>query len=147
MISGYRVEKVKEKLGSFKDLRVWKKAYELTLSVYKTTEKFPKHELYGLVSQMRRAGVSVASNIAEGYSRKGKAEYIQFLSTAYGSLSELETQILLSKDLNYISKEDSENLLRLKDETGGMLYVLMQKLKTAPCTLNPEPRKTEDCHA
>lgn len=74
-----------EKIKSFKGLRVWQKAYELTLSVYKTTEKFPKHELYGIVSQMRRSAVSVVSNISEGYSRKGKAEYIQFyqLHTAH----------------------------------------------------------------
>ena len=135
-----------EKIKSFKDLRVWKQAYELTLLVYRATAKFPKSELYGIVSQMRRAGVSVISNIAEGYSRRGRGEYIQFLSVAYGSLSELETQILLSKDLEYIAKEEFDKLMKLKDETGAMLYRLIQRLRTGSreldtgVRLNPEPR-------
>lgn len=127
-----------EKIKSFKDLRVWKQGYELTLLVYRVTAKFPKSELYGIVSQMRRAGVSVVSNIAEGYSRKGRGEYIQFLSVAYGSLSELETQILLSKDLEYIAKEEFDKLMKLKDGTGAMLYRLIQRLRTSG-TRNPEP--------
>lgn len=117
---------------SFKDLRVWKHAYELTLAVYQITKKFPKDELYGIVSQMRRASVSTVSNIAEGYSRKGRLEYIQFLSIAYSSLSELETQILLAKDLKYLSEEEFSCLIKLKDETGAMLYKLIQKLNIEP---------------
>ncbi|MFA4889977.1 MAG: four helix bundle protein [Candidatus Omnitrophota bacterium] len=128
-----------ETLKSFKDLRVWKQAYELTLAIYRVTKKFPQDELYGLVSQMKRASVSVVSNIAEGYSRKGKLEYIQFLSVAYGSLSELETQILLCKDLKYITEEEFNSLMQLKDVTGGMLYRLIQKLSPVPRTLNPVP--------
>jgi len=128
-----------ETLKSFKDLRAWKQAYELTLVVYRITKKFPQDELYGLVSQMRRASVSIVSNIAEGYSRKGKLEYIQFLSVAYGSLSELETQILLCKDLKYITEEESSSLMQLKDVTGGMLYRLIQKLNPVPRTQNPVP--------
>ena len=128
-------DRVQGSVKSFKDLLVWKKAYELSLFIYKVTAKFPKDELYGLVSQMRRAGVSVASNISEGYSRKGRAEYIQFLSVAYGSLSELETQILLSKDLLYIKEEDFNKLMKLKDEAGAMLYRLLQSLSPVPRTL------------
>ncbi len=122
-------EKMEEKIKSFKDLIVWQRAYELTLTIYRLTKKFPHEEQYGLVSQMRRAAVSVVSNIAEGHSRKGKAEYIQFLSVAYGSLSELETQVLLSRDLKFLMESDAQYLIKLKDEIGGMLYSLMQKLK------------------
>jgi len=116
-------------IKNFKDLRVWKRAYELTLYIYKVTKKFPKEELYGIVSQMRRASVSIVSNIAEGNSRKGKAEYIQFLFVAYGSLAELETQILLAKDLGYIVNEEFDVLIRMRDEIGAMLYKLIQRLK------------------
>lgn len=108
------------KTKSFKDLIVWQKAYKLVLEIYKATKNFPNHETYGLTQQMRRAAVSLPSNIAEGYGRGHKAEYNQFLSVAYGSLSELETQYLLSIDLGYINKnENVENLLK---EVGSMLY-------------------------
>ncbi|MFH0763878.1 MAG: four helix bundle protein [Candidatus Omnitrophota bacterium] len=123
---------VKEKLGSFKDLIAWQKAYKLTLEIYKITKNFPREEQYGLSAQMRRAAVSVVSNIAEGYGRKGRAEYINFLSMAYASLSELETQLLLSKDLEYIKEENLKEPLILKDEVGGMLFSMQQKLKSAP---------------
>lgn len=79
------------KTQSFKDLIVWQKAYRLVLEIYKITKDFPKYEMYGLAQQMRRAAVSIPSNIAEGYGRKHKAEYRQFLPVAYGSLLELET--------------------------------------------------------
>lgn len=118
-----------EKLKCFKDLIVWQKAYKLTLEIYKITEKFPKHEQYGLSSQIRRAAVSVVSNIAEGYSRKGRGEYINFLSMAYASLSEFETQLLLSKDLGYITEDELNELLNLKDEVGGMLFSMQRKLR------------------
>ena len=108
------------KTQSFKDLIVWQKAYRLVLEIYKMTKDFPKFEIYGLAQQMRRAAVSIPSNIAEGYGRKHKAEYRQFLSVAYGSLSELETQYLLSIDLQYTENHKViENLLK---EVGGMLY-------------------------
>jgi len=80
------------KTRSFKDLIVWQKSYKLVLEIYKMTKGFPKTEIYGLSQQMRKASVSIPSNIAEGYGRKHKAEYKQFLSIAYGSLLELETQ-------------------------------------------------------
>jgi len=101
------------KTMSFKDLIVWQKSYELVLEIYKTTGNFPKSEIYGLSQQMRRAAVSIPSNIAEGYGRKHKTEYNQFLSISYGSLLELETQFLLATDLNYISKNQNiEKLLK-----------------------------------
>jgi four helix bundle protein len=108
------------KTKSFKDLIVWQKAYRLVLEVYKITKTFPRSETYGLTQQIRRAAISLPSNIAEGYGRKHKAEYQQFLSIAYASLLELETQYLLSLDLNYIDKNDIiENLIK---EVGSMLY-------------------------
>lgn len=104
----------------FKGMIVWKQAYQLVLEIYKLTASFPKSEIYGLTQQMRRAAVSIPSNIAEGYCRKHKAEYKQFMSIAYGSLSELETQYLLSIDLNYTSPDSYiENLFK---EVGAMLY-------------------------
>ena len=106
---------IEEKLKGFKDLIVWQKAYKLTLGIYKATVQFPRDEQYGLPSQIRRASVSVVSNIAEGYTRRNRAEYIQFLSIAYASLSELETQLLLSKDLKYVPQNEFNELLNLKD--------------------------------
>ncbi|MBL7151286.1 MAG: four helix bundle protein [Candidatus Omnitrophica bacterium] len=111
---------------SFKDLIVWQKAYRLVLEIYRITKDFPKEETYGLAQQMRRAAVSLPSNIAEGYGRNHKAEYKQFLSLAYGSLSELETQYLLSLDLNYLKKDEiAENLFK---EVGSMLYRMMNPI-------------------
>ena len=108
------------KTRSFKDLIVWQKAYRLVLEVYKITKTFPRHETYCLTQQIRRAAISLPSNIAEGYGRKHKAEYQQFLSIAYASLLELETQYLLSLDLDYINKNDIiENLIK---EVSSMLY-------------------------
>jgi len=110
----------RKSLKSFKELIVWQKAYRLVLEIYKITKDFPKTEVYGLAQQMRKAAISVPSNIAEGYGRKHKTDYHRFLSIAYGSLSELETQYLLSLDLRYIKKNEIiEGLLK---EVGGMLY-------------------------
>ena len=112
---------------SFKDLIVWQKAYRLVLEIYKATKDFPKFETYGLAQQMRRAAVSLPSNIAEGYGRKHRAEYRQFLSMAYGSLSELETQYLLAIDLKYINNSELiENLLK---EVGSMLYRMLNPIR------------------
>ena len=111
------------KTKSFRDLIVWQKSYKLVLEIYKITKGFPKTEIYGLSQQMRKASVSIPSNIAEGYGRKHKAEYEQFLSIAYGSLLEVETQYLLAADLRYISKcEVIETLLK---EVGAMLYRML----------------------
>ncbi len=115
------------KTKSFKDLVVWQKGYKLVLEIYKITRDFPKSESYGLSQQMRKAAVSIPSNIAEGYGRIHKAEYKQFLSIAYGSLSELETQYLLSIDLKYISK--SEIVEKLLKEVGSMLYRMLNPIR------------------
>jgi len=111
------------KTSSFKDLIVWQKAYALVLEIYRIIKNFPNAEVYGLAHQMRKSAVSVPSNIAEGYGRKHKTEYSQFLSIAYGSLAELETQYLLAVDLEYAAKNEVvENLLK---EVGGMLYRML----------------------
>ena len=111
---------------SFKDLVVWQKAYRLVLAIYNETKNFPKIEIYAMSQQMRRAAVSIPSNIAEGYGRQHKAEYNQFLSISYGSLCELETQYLLSIDLGYANKNELiENLLK---EVGAMLYRMLNPI-------------------
>jgi len=115
------------KTRSFKDLIVWQKAYKLVIEIYKITKNFPKEEIYGLSQQMRRCAVSIPSNIAEGYGRQYNKEYKQFLYIAYGSLSELETQYLLSKDLGYIKK--SEVIEELAKETGSMLYRMINPIR------------------
>jgi len=115
------------KTKSFRDLIVWQKSYKLALEIYRVTKDFPKSEVYGLSQQMRKAAVSVPSNIAEGYGRKHKAEYKQFLSIAYGSLLEVETQYSLATDLKYVGKcEIIENLLK---EVGAMLYRMLNPIR------------------
>jgi len=111
------------KTKSFKDLIVWQKSYKLVLEIYKITKEFPKTETYGLSQQMRKAAVSIPSNIAEGYGRKHEAEYKQFLSIAYGSLQEIETQYLLAIDLKYVHK--NEIIEKLLNEVGAMLYRML----------------------
>ena len=115
------------KTRSFKDLIVWQKSYKLVLEIYKITKNFTRKEIYGLSQQMRKTAVSIPSNIAEGYGRKHKAEYKQFLSIAYGSLLELETQYSLAVDLKYVGKcEFIENLLK---EVGAMLYRMLNPIR------------------
>lgn len=92
-------------LKNFKELNVWQKSYDLCLMIYRITKEYPKEEQYGLVSQLRRVAVSVPSNIAEGYGRKTTSDYLRFLYIAYGSVCELETQIMISGDLDFIKKD------------------------------------------
>jgi four helix bundle protein len=113
----------RENLKSFKELIVWQKGYSLVPETYKTTNGFPKSEIYGLSKQMRKAAIPIPSNIAEGYGRSHKTEYHRFLSIAYGSLLELETQYLLSTDLGYI--KPSEKVESLLKEVGAMLYRML----------------------
>lgn len=110
-------------LKSYKELIVWQKAYQLVLEIYKATLGFPRSEVFGLAQQMRRASVSIPSNIAEGYAREHKTEYHRFLSIAYGSLSELETQYMLSVDLGYVKQNKVIEILM--KEVGSMLYRIM----------------------
>jgi len=109
------------KLQSYRELIVWQKAVELTTEIYAVTQNFPKTEQYGLTSQMRRAAVSIASNIAEGSKRMSKKEFRHFLLNAYGSGAELETQIEISKKLKFITKTEFQKADALLDEVMRML--------------------------
>lgn len=117
-------------IKSYKDLIVWQKSFELSIKIFKVTTSFPKSELYGLVSQMRRAAVSIPSNIAEGCARGYKQEYIQFLRTAFGSAAELETQILLARELKYLNISEYSYLSLLLTEIMKMLNKLLSTLHT-----------------
>jgi four helix bundle protein len=120
---------VNEKLKNYKDLKVWQRSYQLCLEIYKITKRFPDEEKYGLTSQLRRAAVSVPSNISEGYGRKTTPEYIQFLYIAYGSICEIETQILLAGDLGYIESIKLEMLNEGAGEVERMLKALIKSLE------------------
>lgn len=115
-------------IKSYKDLVVYQKGYELSLRVYQVTYAFPSEEKFGLISQMRRAVVSIPCNIAEGYRRRGRKEYIQFLHVALGSCSELETLLSLSKDLKMIDPENFDALYSLQEEISKMLSSLIDSL-------------------
>ena len=106
------MEEKNQKIVDFRDLHAWQEGHVLVLMVYTITKKFPKEELFALVSQMRRAGISITSNIAEGFSRQSYKEKIQFYSMALGSLTELQSQMLIAKDIQYISLEEYEKMLQ-----------------------------------
>ena len=116
-------------LKSYKELKVWQKAYDVCLLVYKTTGAFPSDERYGLTAQARRSAVSVPSNIAEGYGRKTTADYVRMLYIALGSLCELETQIMLSEDLSYRKKDRVTDLKNSISEVERMLKALIRSLE------------------
>jgi four helix bundle protein len=116
-------------MKDFRKLKVWEKAHQLTLKIYKLTEQYPREELYGLTSQIRRACVSVPTNIAEGCVRSADADFSRFLYIALGSTSELEYLILLSKDLKIIKNELHIELNNEINEIKKMLISMIQKLK------------------
>ena len=120
------------RITSYKDLVVWQKALDLVEMVYDVTRLFPREELYGLTSQLRRAAVSVPSNIAEGHSRHSTAEFRHFLSIANGSLAEIETQLLIARRLNYIEQGTLQNLLSTQAEISKMTNSLKNKLTPNP---------------
>ncbi len=111
-----------------KKLEVWKKAIEFVTRIYKVTESFPNSEKFGLISQIRRSAVSIPSNISEGAARNSKKEFVQFLSFAQGSTSELETQLIISDNLGFLRKED-HSLLDELDEISRMIIGLIRTLK------------------
>ena len=113
----------------FEDLTVWKKSMQLVKDLYKKSQSFPKDERYGLTGQLRRAGVSIPVNIAEGKGRYHKKEYIQFLYIARGSIYEVMTLLHLAEDLEYLSKVDADNLLKSSSEITAMLNGLIQSLQ------------------
>ena len=113
-------------MSTHKDLNVWKKSMNLVILTYRLTNQFPKEELFGLASQMRRAAVSIPSNIAEGHGRNSDKELIRFLFISLGSASELETQILLSNKLDFLNEEGFNQLNELNNEIIRMLVALIR---------------------
>ena len=135
---------------TYRDLVVWQKAYDLSLAVYRATRGFPNDEIYGLRSQLRRAAVSIPSNIAEGYGRRTTAEYARSLNIAYGSRCELETQLSIAADLGYISQPVATKLEQQTAEVERMLTALRLALArrssasldpSIPRSLDPSARK------
>jgi four helix bundle protein len=112
----------------FTDLLMWQEAHKFVLKVYKITEVYPKHELFGLVSQFRRAAVSIPANIAEGYRRKGKSEKLRFLNISQGSLEECRYFLILSKDLNYINDEEFKNSINILEKSSKLLNSYCKQL-------------------
>ncbi|KKW46444.1 MAG: hypothetical protein A3A43_03440 [Candidatus Liptonbacteria bacterium RIFCSPLOWO2_01_FULL_56_20] len=119
-----------EKTKSFRELTVWQKSMDLVLKIYQQTNNFPQAESYGLTSQMRRAAVAIPSNIAEGYARSHTKEYARFISVAFSSGAELETQLEISKKLSYITDSEHSDAVALLDEIMRMLNKLSQVLRT-----------------
>jgi four helix bundle protein len=114
---------------SYRDLVAWQKAMDLVTAVYRASARFPHSEIYGLTSQLRRASVSIPSNIAEGQGRFGAAEFRHFLRQANGSIMELETQILIAERLDYITSDEANNLLNNAAEVGKILNGLIASLE------------------
>ncbi len=114
---------------NFRDLVAWQKGIELAEKIYEISQKFPKEETYGLAAQIRRAAVSIPSNIAEGHGRSSDGDFVRFLSIAVGSLREVETQLVLSQRLHYITPEEVQPLFELCDEVGRLINGLKNKIK------------------
>ncbi len=117
-------------IDTFKEIIAWKKSHELALSVYKITESFPKKEEFGLSSQLRRAAVSIPSNLAEGYKRRSGKDSVHFYNISEGSLEELKYQVLLAKDLEYINDDQFKQISEIADETGRLIYGWIKSQKT-----------------
>jgi four helix bundle protein len=113
-------------------LIVWDRSIELCTAIYALTRKFPREEIYGLTSQIRRAGVSIASNIAEGYGRGSRGQFKQFLAIALGSYMELQTQLMIARRLGFVDSSDFERVESLASEVGRMLSAMLSKLRVAP---------------
>jgi len=118
------------KIKSFTDLNAWKEAHKLVLLIYQITRNFPKEELFGLVNQIRRAAVSITSNIAEGFSRSSYKEKAQFYAVALGSLTEVQNQLLIARDLGYITKDKFIEIANMTVTVNKLLNGLIKKSKT-----------------
>ncbi|MBB4092283.1 four helix bundle protein [Ochrobactrum pecoris] len=115
-------------INSYRDIFVWQQAMELVTAIYKLTETWPKEEIYGLTSQVRRAAVSVPVNIAEGYGRDTRGAYQQFLRIAQGSLKEMETHLLIAERLGFIRSDKTEPIMAMSASVGKLLRLLIRKL-------------------
>ncbi len=120
---------MKEKVRSYRDLVAWQKALELVTEIYRKSQNFPKEEMFGLTSQIRRAAVSIPSNIPEGHNRLSRKEYKYFLGNARGSVAEIGTQIMIAKNLNYLTDTEQNHLLELVAEVGRIVNGLITSLK------------------
>lgn len=120
-------------MNTYKELIVWQKSVDLCTRIYKITKRFPKSETYGLTSQIRRSSVGVPSNIAEGFRRGHKAEYVQFLRIAYGSGAELETQLIIALNIEYMSQKDFSTLNSQLEEIMKMLNKLISSILRTTC--------------
>jgi four helix bundle protein len=131
---------------SFRELQVWRLSMSLTKDIYKITKRFPDDERFGLISQLRRAAVSIPSNIAEGQARYSQREFLRFLSNAKGSLAEVETQLLLSTELGYVPEDELNKLTRKTAEVGRMLNGLYSaiQLRTENRELGTPSTKNEE---
>lgn len=119
-----------DKIASFKDLHAWQQAHILVLLIYKLSTRFPDREKFALTDQIRRSGISVSSNIAEGFSRQGQKEKVQFYHTAKGSLTELENQLLIARDVEYISDEEFKKLEIQLILVGKLITGLIRSIKS-----------------
>lgn len=119
-----------ERSRSYRDLVIWNKSIALVGKIYSSTRSFPKEEIYGLTSQIRRAGISIPANIAEGQARNSKGEFLQFFGIAQGSLAELERLLMISRNLEYLTSKDAEELLINCEEISRLLAGLKNSLKT-----------------
>jgi len=117
-----------EKVLNYRDLKVWQKGIELVKTIYLLSRDFPKHEVYGLTSQLQRSAVSVPSNIAEGQTRNSTADFQRFLFIAQGSLSEVDTQIVIAQELGYLQREKGQEVETRILELRKMLYALINSL-------------------
>lgn len=117
-------------IKTYKELIVWKRSMELVKEIYLLTEKFPRSEIYGIISQMRRSAISIPSNIAEGYGRKSPKEYSQFYSIAYGSALELETQLIIGKDIQLAKTQEFLKSNSLLTEVLKMLHSMLRVMRT-----------------
>jgi len=120
----------KTKIKSFTDLKAWQTGHNLVVGIYKITRSFPKEEQFGLTNQLRRAVVSITSNIAEGFSRQSLKEKIQFYYIALGSLTEVQNQILIAKDVNYLDEKDFKDLSSQTIEANKIINGLIKSLKS-----------------
>jgi four helix bundle protein len=116
-------------MSNFRKLIIWQKAMNLVTKTYSSTKKFPKEEIFGLTSQIRRCSISIPSNIAEGYGRKSNKEYLRFLNISIGSLFELQTQLEIAKNIEYLTNEDFNNLYDDSREVEIMLVSFINKIK------------------
>jgi four helix bundle protein len=121
-------------ISSFNDLMAWQEGHKYVLMIYKYTKKFPQEEIFGLTQQVRRAGVSITSNIAEGFSRQSKKEKAQFYHTSLGSLTETQNQLLIAKDIGYISVEEYNDIQNQSTTVSKLLNGLIKSVISRPPT-------------